>query len=131
MFKKYINISKIKITKLCSGLNSKGFLNVIGSIIIFMVFGSLYTWSNINVFFVSYLKQYNSPNIEIVDGYFLMPIINFISNCSNYFGTKIEEKLGYKICLFLSLLMTCGSHFFLIFTTRLPIIYILMIIFGI
>lgn len=131
MFKQYINISKIKITKLCSGLNSKGFLNVIGSIIIFMVFGSLYTWSNINVFFVSYLKQYNSPNIEIVDGYFLMPIINFISNCSNYFGTKIEEKLGYKICLFLSLLMTCGSHFFLIFTTRLPIIYILMIIFGI
>ena len=94
MFKQYINISKIKITKLCSGLNSKGFLNVIGSIIIFMVFGSLYTWSNINVFFVSYLKQYNSPNIEIVDGYFLMPIINFISNCSNYFGTKIEEKLG-------------------------------------
>ena len=109
----------------------KGFLNVIGSIIINMVFGSLYTWSNINVYFVSYLKQHDSPNIEIVDGYFIMPIVLFISDFSNYFGTRIEEIIGFKQSIFLALLMACGSHFILLFTTRLPIIYFLMIIFGI
>ena len=131
MLNQYSSTLKIKIANLFSGFNLKGFLNTLGSIIIFMVFGSLYTWSNINVFFVSYLKQYNSPNIEIVDGYFMMPIILVISNFSIYFGTKIEEKFSFKFGLFLSLVMTCGSHFFLIFTTRLPIIYFLMIIFGI
>ena len=131
MLNQYSNILKIKLSYLFSGFNLKGFLNTLGSIIIFMVFGSLYTWSNINVFFVSYLKQYNSPNIEIVDGYFMMPIILVISNLSIFFGTKIEEKFSFKFGLFLSLIMTCGSHFFLIFTTRLPIIYFLMIIFGI
>ena len=109
----------------------KGFLNVIGSIIINMVFGSLYTWSNINVYFVSYLKQHDSPNIEIVDGYFIMPIVLFISDFSNYFGTRIEEIIGFKQSILLALLMACGSHFILLFTTRLPIIYFLMIIFGI
>ena len=131
MLKYYVNSIKINLSNFSSGCNIKGLLTVIGSIIIYMVFGSLYTWSNINVYFVSYLKLHNSPNIEIVDGYFIMPIVLVISNFSNYFGTKIEEKIGFKKCLFLSLLMACGSHFILIFTTRLPIIYLLMIIFGI
>ena len=131
MFKNYFDFTKAKLEKINLRYNLIGILNVIGSIIIYMVFGSLYTWSNINVYLVSYLKQNNSPNIEIVDGYFIMPIVIVISNLSNYFGTKIEEKLGFKKCLLLSLLMACGSHFFLIFTTRLPIIYLLMIIFGI
>ena len=131
MLKNYFKFTKLKLEKINLRCNLIGILNVIGSIIIYMVFGSLYTWSNINVYLVSYLKQYNSPNIEIVDGYFIMPIVIVISNFSNYFGTKIEEKLGFKKCLLLSLLMACGSHFFLIFTTRLPIIYFLMIIFGI
>ena len=130
MLKNFLNSTKIQLSKLKSS-NLKGILNVIGSIIIYRNLGSLYTWSNINVYLVSYLKQYNSPNIEIVDGFFLMPIVLVISNFSNYIGTTIEEKLGFKKCLILSLLMGCGSHFILIFTTRLVIIYFLMIIFGI
>ena len=130
MLKNFLNSTKIQLSKLKSS-NLKGILNVIDSIIIYMIFGSLYTWSNINVYLVSYLKQYNSPNIEIVDGFFLMPIVLVISNFSNYLGTTIEEKLGFKKCLILSLLMDCGSHFILIFTTRLVVIYFLMIIFGI
>ena len=130
MLKNFWNLTKIQLSKFKSS-NLKGIFNVIGSIIIYMVFGSLYTWSNINVYLVSYLKQYNSPNIEIVDGFFIMPIVLVISNFSNYFGTTIEEKLGFKKCLFLTLLMACGSHFILIFTTRLVAIYFLMIIFGI
>lgn len=131
MLKEHLEILKSKLSNIFSRFNLKGFLNVIGSIIIFMVFGSLYTWSNINVVFISYLKYNNSPNIDIVDGYFMMPIIIVISDSFVYFGTKIEEKIGFKLSLLISLTMACCSHFFLIFTTRLPIIYILMIIFGI
>lgn len=129
MFKKYF--FKINPRKLSSKYKLKGFLNVIGSIIIYLIFGSLYTWSNINVYLVSYLKQYKSPNIEIVDGYFIMPIIIVISNISKYFGSKIEEKLKLKKCLLLSLVMICGSHFGLLFTTRLIFVFGLMVIFGI
>ena len=129
MFKKYF--FKINPRKLPSKYKLKGFLNVIGSIIIYLIFGSLYAWSNINVYLVSYLKQYKSPNIEIVDGYFIMPIIIVISNISKYFGSKIEEKLELKKCLLLSLVMICGSHFGLLFTTRLIFVFSLMIIFGI
>ncbi len=75
MLKNFLNSTKIQLSKLKSS-NLKGILNVIGSIIIYMIFGSLYTWSNINVYLVSYPKQYNSPNIEIVDGFFLMPIVS-------------------------------------------------------
>jgi Na+/melibiose symporter-like transporter len=131
MKKNYFKLKKEQLKNLTSNFNKKAFFNFLGSIIIYMVFGSLYTWSNINIYLVSYLKQYNSPNIEIVDGYFIMPIVLVIADCSNYFGTKIEEKLEYKKCLLLSLLLACGSHFILLFTTRLAIIYILMIIFGI
>ena len=131
MIKNYFELKKEQLKNLTSSFNIKAFLNVLGSIIIYMVFGSLYTWSNINIYLISYLKQYNSPNIEIVDGYFIMPIVLVIADCSNYLGTKIEEKIGFKKCLLLSLLMACGSHFILLFTTRLAIIYILMIIFGI
>lgn len=131
MIKNYFNLRKQQIINLGSISNLKGILNVLGSIIIYMVFGSLYTWSNINIYLISYLKQNNSPNIEIVDGYFIMPIVLVISNFSNYFGTKIEERFGFKKCLLLSLFMACGSHFILLFSTRLAIIYFLMIIFGI
>ena len=87
MIKNYFNIRRQQIKNLGSIYNLKGILNILGSIIIYMVFGSLYTWSNINIYLISYLKQYNSPNIEIVDGYFIMPIVLVISNFSNYFGT--------------------------------------------
>ena len=60
MFKKYF-------FKLNTKNKLRGFLNVIGSIIIYLIFGSLYAWSNINIFLVSYLKLHDSPNIEIVD----------------------------------------------------------------
>ena len=124
MFKKYF-------FKLNTKNKLRGFLNVIGSIIIYLIFGSLYAWSNINIFLVSYLKLHDSPNIEIVDGYFIMPIIIVISNISKYFGSNIEDLLGLKKCLLLSLVMICISHFLLLFTTKLLFVYCLMIIFVI
>lgn len=108
----------------------KGISSVIGAILIDLVLGSVYTWSNINSYFVSYLKYHDTPSITLVDGYFLMPIIIFISNVSSYFGPKLDTMLGIKRCLQLTLLMTISAHLILYNTTKLNYVYIAMSIFG-
>ena len=50
MIKNYFELKKEQLKNLTSSFNIKAFLNVLGSIIIYMVFGSLYTWSNINIY---------------------------------------------------------------------------------
>ena len=108
----------------------KGISSVIGAILIDLVLGSVYTWSNINSYFVSYLKYHDTPNITLVDGYFLMPIIIFISNVSSYFGPKLDAIIGIKKCLQLTLLMTITAHLILYNTTKLHYVYIAMSLFG-
>ena len=97
----------------------KGISSVIGAVIIDLVLCSVYTWSNINSYFVSYLKYHDTPSIELVDGYFLMPIIAFVSNIATYFGPKIDSKIGIKKCLMLTLVMVTLSHIILLYTTKL------------
>ena len=109
----------------------KGISSVIGAVIIDLVLGSVYTWSNINSYFVSYLKYHDTPSIELVDGYFLMPIIAFVSNIATYFGPKIDSKIGIKKCLMLTLVMVTLSHIILLYTTKLSFVYFAMIVFGI
>ena len=112
-------------------LEYKGYSSVIGAVIIDLVLGSVYTWSNINSYFVSYLKLHDSPTIELVDGYFLMPIIIFISNIATYFGPKIDAKIGVKKCVSLTLVMVVLAHLMLLSTTKLSMVYCAMIIFGV
>ena len=112
-------------------LEYKGYSSVIGAVIIDLVLGSVYTWSNINSYFVSYLKLLDSPTIELVDGYFLMPIIIFISNIATYFGPKIDAKIGVKKCVSLTLVMVVLAHLMLLSTTKLSMVYCAMIIFGV
>lgn len=107
-----------------------GITSTIGAILIHFIYGSLYTWSNINSYFVSYLKHHDSPSIQLVDGFFLMPLINFISNISSYFGPIIDAKYGIKRCLLLSLTFILISNAFLLITTKLPLIYFSMLLFG-
>ena len=75
---------------------SKGISSVISAIIINIVCGSLYSWSGINGYYISYLKNTDSPNVEIKDGYFFMPIITFTSMCFSPLVAVIEEKIGVK-----------------------------------
>ena len=109
----------------------KGYLTIFGSILIMIVLGSVYTWSNINAYYISYLKFNNSPNIKLVDGFFLMPIIVYISDIAMFFGPILIEKYKFKPVILLSLILTIISHLILLFTTRLFIVYFAMIIFGI
>ena len=107
-----------------------GISSTIGAVLIHFIYGSLYTWSNINSYFVSYLKYHDSPNIQLVDGFFLMPLINFISNIASYFGPIIDAKYGVKPCLLVSITLILISNTFLLITTKLPLIYLSMLLFG-
>ena len=59
--------------------------------------GSLYTWSNINVYYASYLKYNGNPEITITDAYFLMPLIALVSNFSNLLGALMENKFKARV----------------------------------
>ena len=109
----------------------KGYLTIFGSILLMIVLGSVYTWSNINAYYISYLKFNDSPNIKLVDGFFLMPIIVYISDIAMFFGPILVEKYNFKRVILLSLILTIFSHLILLFTTRLFVVYFAMIIFGI
>ena len=109
----------------------KGYLTIFGSILLMIVLGSVYTWSNINAYYISYLKFNNSPNITLVDGFFLMPIIVYISDIAMFFGPILVEKYSFKKVILLSIILTIFSHFILLLTTRLFIVYFAMVIFGV
>lgn len=109
----------------------KSILTVIGGILFTLALGSVYVWAFINPYFVSYLKNHSSPNIQIVDGYFLMPLTTFISNIVSFLGPSLEDKYGIKTCLLIASSLIITSHLILLFSTYLPLIYLSMIIFGV
>ncbi len=109
---------------------SKGISSVISAIIINIVCGSLYSWSGINGYYISYLKNTDSPNVEIKDGYFFMPIITFTSMCFSPLVAVIEEKIGVKYISLVSTIIIITTNIFLYHSTNIFYIYGYMILYG-
>lgn len=93
--------------------------------------GSQYTWSAINVYYASYLKYHDSPNISITDVYFLMPSILFIQYIFIFLGVKLEKKFNARVPAIVSPLMIVSSQICLFLTTKFYIVIIVMVIAGI
>lgn len=93
--------------------------------------GSQYTWSAINVYYASYLKYHDSPNISITDVYFLMPSILFIQYIFIFLGVKLEKAFNARIPAIISPLMIVSSQVCLFLTTKFYIVIIVMVIAGI
>ena len=98
--------------------------------IINIVSGSLYIWSSINLYYVSYLKLHDSPNMEINDGYFMMPLINYLSASLQFLGATLENKFGLKFCIFIGTIISIISNLILYYSTSQFIIYLAMIGIG-
>lgn len=109
---------------------SKGISSVISAIIINIVCGSLYSWSGINGYYISYLKNTDSPNVEIKDGYFFMPIITFTSMCFSPLVAIVEEKIGVKYISLVSTIIIITTNIFLYHSTNIFYIYGYMILYG-
>lgn len=109
---------------------AKGISSVLSAIIINIVCGSLYSWSGINGYYISYLRNTDSPNVEIKDGYFFMPIITFTSMCFSPLVAIIEEKIGVKYISLISTFIIIITNIFLYNSTNIFYIYGYMVLYG-
>ena len=110
---------------------AKGIFSVISAVFINIVCGSLYSWSGINGYYISYLKHLDSPSIEIKDGYFFMPIITFSTMCFSPLVTIINEKKGIKIISLISTILIILTNIALYYSTNITYVYVCMILYGI
>ena len=110
---------------------NKGILSLISAIIINIICGSLYSWSGINGYYISYLKYSNYISIEIQDGYFFMPLISFTTMCFSPLVTIINEKKGIKIISLISTILIILTNIALYYSTNIYNVYGCMIIYGI
>ena len=110
---------------------TKGILSVMSGIIMNMVCGSLYSWSGINGYYISYLRNTGSPTIEIKDGYFFMPIITFTSMCVSPIVAIINGKKGVKIISLISTFLIFITNIVLYNSTNVIYVYGCMIFYGI
>ena len=109
---------------------TKGIFSVLSALIINIVCGSLYSWSGINGYFISYLKYSDSPNVEIKDGYFFLPLVLFSSMCFSPLVAIIDEKIGVKKISFISIIVIFITNIFLYNSKKILYVYICMIFFG-
>ncbi len=58
--------------------------------------GSLYAWGGLNLFFISYLREFNQ-NITVNDGYFIMPINILSATTVTYLGAYLEGKYNPRL----------------------------------
>ena len=65
--------------------------------------GSLYTWSNLNQYFASYLKYNGNPDIVPEDTAFLMPCIFLVQYCFMTIGVNLGNKVGPRFSFFVYL----------------------------
>ena len=110
---------------------TKGILSVLSAILINIVCGSLYSWSGINGYFISYLKNSDSPSVEIKDGYFFMPLILFTSMCFSPLVAIIDEKIGVKYICLISTTIAFLTNLFLYNSKKILYVYICMVFYGI
>lgn len=59
--------------------------------------GSLYTWSAINSYFASYLRNIGNTSVTLTDVYFMMPSIFLVQFIFMMLGVKIGDRFGAKM----------------------------------
>ena len=98
---------------------AKGIFSFISALFINILCGSLYSWSRINGYYISYLKHLDFPSFEIKDGYFFMPIITFTTMCFSPLATIINEKKGIKIISLISTILVILTNVTLYYSTNI------------
>ena len=92
--------------------------------------GSLYTWSNLNQYFASYLKHNGNPDIVPEDTSFLMPCIFLVQYCFMTIGVNLGNKVGPRFSTLIGILVMYVSYVIMIFCTNYYLILVAMGVFG-
>ena len=92
--------------------------------------GSLYTWSNLNQYFASYLKHNGNKDLVPEDTSFLMPCIFLVQYCFMTIGVKLGNKVGPRFSTLIGICFMYISYAIMVFFTNYYLILIAMGIFG-
>ena len=71
--------------------------------------GSLYAWSNLNVYFASYLKN-TGNDVTPEDTAFLMPCIFLVQYCFMTLGVKLGNKIGPRLVVLIGISFMLSSY---------------------
>lgn len=107
----------------------KGILTVSSGILTDLMLGNLYTWGNINQYYYSYIRIKNS-GIKLNDIYFALPIALFFQNCSPALGGFLDNKIGTRLLLLISLICFVGCNLILYFVDNFPLILFAFGVYG-
>ena len=92
--------------------------------------GSLYVWSNLNVYFASCLYHNGNENLTPEDTSFLMPCIFLIQYCVMTLGVKLGDIIGPRYVTLIGVLLMYLSYILMILTTNYYLVLLSMGIFG-
>ena len=92
--------------------------------------GSLYVWSNLNLYFASYLYHNGNENLTPEDTSFLMPCIFLIQYCVMTVGVKLGDNIGPRYVTLIGVLLMYLSYIIMIITTNYYLVLLSMGIFG-
>ena len=92
--------------------------------------GSLYSWSNLNQYFASYLKHNGNPNVVPEDTSFLMPCIFLVQYCFMTIGVNLGNKVGPRFSTLIGISFMYISYLIMIFLSNYYLVLVAMGIFG-
>jgi len=92
--------------------------------------GSLYTWSNLNQYFASYLVNKGNKDIKPEDTAFLMPCIFLVQYCFMTIGVKLGNKIGPRYITLLGVCFMYLSYIIMIIFSNYYLVLLAMGIFG-
>ena len=110
----------------------KGYLNVISAILINLLNGNLFTFSNLIPYYQSYLyyKHDKKEKISIMQLYFIAPIGIFIHRLFPSIMGIIDKKLGIRILTIFTTISLYISHIIIYFSIEYYLLIISYIIYG-
>ncbi len=82
--------------KHCFSNKTKGILSIIGGTLMHFVLGSVYSFTILSPFLLSYLHSFND-SIVLDDGFWFFPISVVFLTSSVWLGGKIEKKFGPRV----------------------------------
>ena len=92
--------------------------------------GSLYTWSNLNQYFASYLKHNGNDDLVPEDTSFLMPCIFLVQYCFMTIGVKLGDTVGPRFSTLIGICTMYASYAIMIFFTNYYLVLVAMGVFG-
>lgn len=74
----------------------KGIISIIGGLFIHIINGSIYSWGNISIYLISYLRIYQN-DLSLREGFFILPFAVFSVSLTLTLGSFLDKKVGPRM----------------------------------